>query len=56
MLGGFNKTVLTIAHGSNARWGNFGFDSWIDRSGASDSATRWSLRNFGDIKLSETLV
>ena len=55
MLGGFNKTVLTIAHGSNARWGNFGFDSWIDRSGASDSATRWSLRNFGDIKLSDNI-
>ena len=55
MLGGFNKTVLTIAHGSNARFGNFGFDSWIDRSGASDSATRWSLRNFGDIKLSDNI-
>ena len=55
MLGGFNKTVLTIAHGSNARWGNFGFDSWIDQSGASDSATRWSLRNFGDIKLSDNI-
>ena len=55
MLGGFNKTVLTIAHGSNARWGNFGFDSWIDRSGASNSATRWSLRNFGDIKLSDRI-
>ena len=55
MLGGFNKTVLTIAHGSNARWGNFGFDSWIDNSGASDTATRWSLRNFGDIKLSDNI-
>ena len=55
MLGGFNKTVLTIAHGSNARWGNFGFDSWIEQSGASDSATRWSLRNFGDIKLSDNI-
>ncbi len=55
MLGGFNKTVLTIAHGSNARWGNFGFDSWIDQSGASDSATRWSLRNFGDIKLTDRI-
>ena len=55
MLGGFNRTALTIAHGSNARWGNFGFDSWIDRSGASNSATRWSLRNFGDIKLSDRI-
>ena len=55
MLGGFNKTVLNIAHGSNAHWGSFGCDSWLDRSGAANSATRWSLINFGDIKLSDNI-
>jgi maltoporin len=50
---GWNKTVLKYAHGSIANYGAFGNDQWLDRSGASNKAYRWSIYNFGDLKLTD---
>ena len=51
---GWNKTVVKYAHGTNANYGVFGNDQWLDRSGASNTAYRWSLYNFGDTKITDT--
>ena len=50
---GWNKTVVKYAHGTNANYGAFGNDQWLDRSGASNTAYRWSLYNFGDTKITD---
>ena len=45
---GWNKTVIQYFHGSNANWSAFGTGNWLDYSGASNSAHRWSLINMGE--------
>ncbi|MGN0894553.1 MAG: carbohydrate porin [Succinivibrio sp.] len=50
---GFNKTVLIYDHGSNANWAGFGAGTWLDQSGASNKAYRWSLFNFGVVNFTQ---
>ena len=50
---GWNKTVVIYDHGSNANWGAFGTGSWIDQSGASNNAYRWSFLNFGVVNFTQ---
>lgn len=50
---GWNKTVVIYDHGSNANLGAFGTGSWIDQSGASNNAYRWSFLNFGVVNFTQ---
>ena len=53
VLGGFNKTVLQYFHGSNANYSAFGTGNWLDYTGASNKAYRWTLINFGVVNFTE---
>lgn len=50
---GWNKTEIIYDHGSNVNWGAFGNGGWIDASGCSNKAYRWSLFNFGVVNFTE---
>ena len=50
---GWNKTEIIYDHGSNVNWGAFGNGGWIDPSGCSNKAYRWSLFNFGVVNFTE---
>jgi len=52
---GWNKTVLQWVHGSNANYAAFGNPIWLDTTGASDSANRYTFINFGETHFTENL-
>ncbi|MGN0902089.1 MAG: carbohydrate porin, partial [Succinivibrio sp.] len=53
--GGWNKTVVQYAHGSNVKWGAFGTPAWLDTDGDANHAYRWTLINTGEFHITENL-
>ena len=53
---GWNNAVLRLAHGSNAAtWSTAGSQTWLDGTGASNSAYRWEFIDFGQLNFTDNI-